>query len=150
MNAENHFKNEHEDLMIACLELALIARQSGNRPVGSILVKDGQIIARGVERVKEQNDIGFHAELEAIRGGIELLNSQDLSACTLYSTQEPCIMCSYVIRHTRIHTVVFGTSSVETGGIHSAYPLLLDKKIKKWGKPPKIVKGVLEKDCREL
>src|SRR5450432_317367 len=150
MNGEKHFKNEHEDFMISCLELALIARQSGNSPVGSIIVKDGQIIARGVERVKEQNDITFHAEIEAIRGATELLNSQDLSACTLYSTHEPCIMCSYIIRHAKIHTVVIGTSSGEMGGIHSAYPILSDKKIKKWGKPPKIVIGVLEKDCLEL
>jgi tRNA(adenine34) deaminase len=150
MAEENHFKNHHEDFMIACLELALIARQSGNNPVGSVIVKDGHIIARGVERVKEHNDITFHAEIEAIRSATELLNSQDLSGCTLYSTHEPCVMCSYLIRHSKIHTVVIGTTSGETGGIHSRFPLLLDKKIKKWGKPPKIVEGVLEKDCQEL
>jgi tRNA(adenine34) deaminase len=150
MRDEKHFSNKHEDFMIACLELALISKQSGNSPVGSVLVREGQIIARGIERVKEQNDISFHAEIEAIRSATELLNSQDLSACTLYSTHEPCIMCSYVIRHTKIHAVVIGTSSGNTGGIHSGYPLLLDKKIKKWGKPPKIVLGILEKDCKEL
>jgi tRNA(adenine34) deaminase len=150
MTEENHFKNHHEDFMIACLELALIAKQTGNSPVGSVIVKDRRIIARGVERVKEHNDITFHAEIEAIRSATELLNSQDLSACTLYSTHEPCIMCSYIIRHTKIHTVVIGTSSGETGGIDSEFPLLLDKKIKRWGKPPKIVQGILEKDCLEL
>jgi tRNA(adenine34) deaminase len=150
MTEANHFSNQHEDFMIACLELALIAKESGNSPVGSVIVKDGGIVARGVERVKEHNDITFHAEIEAIRSATEYLNSQDLSACILYSTHEPCIMCSYIIRHTKINTVVIGLSSGELGGFSSGYPLLLDKKIKHWGKPPKIIQGVLEKDCEEL
>ena len=150
MKGENRYKNVHEDFMIACLELAILSKESGNSPVGSILVRDGQIIARGVERVKENQDITYHAEIEAIRSASELFNSQDLSSCTLYTTHEPCIMCSYIIRHTKINTVVIGTSSGEKGGLHSPYPILLDSKIKSWGKPPKIIEGVLEKECLEL
>jgi tRNA(adenine34) deaminase len=150
MSEEDHFKTHHEDFMIACLELALISKQSGNSPVGSVIVKDGGIVARGLERVKEHNDLTYHAEMEAIRGATEYLNSQDLSSCTLYSTHEPCVMCSYVIRHTKIKTVVIGSSSGELGGVHSSYPLLLDKKIKTWGKPPKLIQGILKKDCEEL
>jgi tRNA(adenine34) deaminase len=150
MNGENRYKNVHEELMIACIELALTSKESGNSPVGSLIAREGQIIARGVERVRQNQDITYHAELEAIRSATVLLNSQDLSSCTLYTTHEPCIMCSYVIRHTKINTVVYGASSGKTGGVHSPYPILLDDKIKSWGKPPKIVKGVLKKDCEEL
>jgi tRNA(adenine34) deaminase len=55
-----------------------------------------------------------------------------------------------MIRHTRIEMVVTAIKVPETGGFSSAYPLLLDKTIKKWGDPPGLVFGVLEKECREL
>lgn len=138
----------HEYYMKICIDLALEAKARGDSPVGSVLVKDGTIIGRGVEKGKSKKDITFHAEIEAIREGNEYLGDQDLSNCALYSTHEPCIMCSYVIRHAKIHTVVFGIPTVETGGIHSFYPLLTDTKIKKWGKPPRIIKGILERDIK--
>jgi tRNA(adenine34) deaminase len=138
----------HEYYMKICIDLALEAKAKGESQVGSVLVKDGTIIGRGVEKGKSKKDITFHAEIEAIREGNEYLGDQDLSTCALYSTHEPCIMCSYVIRHAKIHTVVFGIPTVETGGIHSFYPLLTDTKIKKWGKPPRIIKGILERDIK--
>jgi tRNA(adenine34) deaminase len=57
-------------------------------------------------------------------------------------------MCSYVIRHAKIQMVVFGISMVEMGGAHSFYPLLTDTKIKKWGKPPRVVKGIMEREIK--
>jgi tRNA(adenine34) deaminase len=138
----------HEYYMKICIDLALDAKARGDSPVGSVLVKDGIIIGRGVEAGKSKKDITFHAEIEAIREGNDYLGNQDLSTCSLYSTHEPCIMCSYVIRHAKIHTVVIGVPTVETGGIHSYYPLLTDTKIKKWGKPPRIIKGILERDIK--
>ncbi len=149
MSREKKFK-DHDFFMLACLELALTAKQEGNSAVGSVMVKDGEIISRGLERATAEHDITYHAEIEAIRGANELLNTPDLSECILYTSHEPCIMCSYVIRHSRIHTVVIGAAVKDTGGVNSAYPILLDKTIKKWGKPPLVVLGILEKDCLEL
>ena len=57
-------------------------------------------------------------------------------------------MCSYVIRHAKIQTVVFGIPVVETGGTHSFYPILTDTKIKIWGKPPRIVRGIMEREIK--
>jgi tRNA(adenine34) deaminase len=138
----------HEYFMRICIEQALVAKARGDSAVGSILVQEGTIIARGSEAAKTKMDISFHAEIEAMREAIELLETQDLSNCILYSTHEPCIMCSYVIRSYKIQTVVFGISTAETGGLHSAYPLLSDTKIKKWGKPPRIIQGILDRDIK--
>jgi tRNA(adenine34) deaminase len=138
----------HEFYMKACIDLALQAKMRGDSPVGSVVVQDGTIIAEGIEGGKTKKDITFHAEIEAIREANIILGNADLSDCILYTTHEPCIMCSYVIRHAKINTVVYGISTVETGGVNSFYPLLTDTKIKKWGKTPRIVKGILERDIK--
>jgi tRNA(adenine34) deaminase len=138
----------HEFYMKSCIDLALQAKERGDAPVGSVIVQDGTIIAEGIEGGRTKKDITFHAEIEAIREANIILGRSDLSDCILYTTHEPCIMCSYVIRFSKINTVVFGISTVETGGVHSFYPLLTDTKIKKWGKAPRIVKGILERDIK--
>lgn len=142
--------NDHEFFMKQCIEFALIAKQRGESPVGAILVKDGKIIATGIEGSKAHRDITFHAEIEAIRQAAKSRKSQDLSDCTLYTTHEPCIMCTYVIRHTGINTVVIGVRTPDTGGYSSKFPLLSDGSITKWSDPPKLILGILEEECRAL
>ncbi len=139
-----------EFFMRACIELALIAKQRGDPPVGAVLVRDGQIIAKGMEGGKTHNDITYHAEVEAIRQATALLQRQDLSGCILYTTHEPCILCSYVIRHTKIDKIVMALTTGEIGGMSSRYPLLSDVSIKKWGPAPALITGVLEEECRKL
>ena len=136
--------------MEKCIALAIIAKERGDSPVGSIVVEENNIIGEGIEGNNTHADITFHAEIEAIRRATEYLKSQDLSSCTLYTTHEPCIMCSYVIRHTKIKRVVIGIPNIETGGVNSAYPLLLDTVITKWKTPPTLITGILEKECRTL
>lgn len=140
----------HAVFMNNCIELALIAKKRGDHPVGSVIVLNDQIIGKGIEGGKTFSDITFHAEIEAIRKATGFLKSQDLSSCILYTTHEPCIMCSYVIRHVRIKCVVMGIEVPETGGLSSDYPLLLDESIKKWAGPPELITGVLEKECMDL
>lgn len=78
--------------------LAKQAAEKGNSGAGAIIVKDGVIISEAEEAVKTKNDISCHAEMEAIRQAVKNLNTNDLSDCILYTTHEPCIMCSYAIR----------------------------------------------------
>jgi tRNA(adenine34) deaminase len=75
--------------------------------VGSVIVRDGSVIAQGIEGVRAGHDIARHAEMEAIRRTSEILETHDLSRCALYTNSEPCFMCSYAIRACRIGTVVF-------------------------------------------
>jgi len=140
----------HEAFMQKCIALAKVAKQGGDSPVGSIVVQDGVVIGEGIEGGKTHQDITYHAEIEAIRNATKHLNSQDLSGCILYTTHEPCIMCSYVIRHTKINTIVTGISTGDIGGFSSQLPLLLDTTIRKWSSPPLLIHPILEDQCKAL
>lgn len=136
--------------MFNCIELAKVAQNRGDSPVGAILVKNGKIISEGIEGGKTHRDITFHAEIEAIRNAVNVLNKIDLSDCFMVTTHEPCIMCSYVIRHHKINLIVVGVTTGEIGGCSSKLPLLLDKSISKWVEPPKVITGILEEECKAL
>ncbi len=142
---------QHEFFMARCITLALVAKQRGESPVGSIVVKDGNIIGEGIEAVKANADITFHAEIEAIRRASKFVNGRTLENCVLYTTHEPCIMCSYIIRQASIGTVVIGQLGGDgTGGLSSQHALLLDTGIQKWGNPPAIITGVMRDECEGL
>ncbi|QHT72179.1 nucleoside deaminase [Rhodocytophaga rosea] len=138
---------EHEYWMQICIELGKQAMQDGNPPVGSILVKDKQIIGEGREAGKSKSDITCHAEIEAIRDAVRKGNTHFLSEALLYTTHEPCIMCSYVIRHHKIPVVVMGTEVPLIGGCSSEYPILTTDTISIWSAPPQIITGVLKEEC---
>jgi tRNA(adenine34) deaminase len=121
-----------------CEDLAAIASGRQESPVGSLLVLDGQIIGEGIEAGKAKQDITCHAEVEAIRDAVRK-QGKDLSAATLYTTHEPCILCSYVIRHHRIRRVVIQHAVAHIGGVTSAYPILTAKDIPIWGEPPEVI-----------
>ncbi|GAB3219940.1 hypothetical protein GCM10027423_50670 [Spirosoma arcticum] len=125
--------------MQRCHELAEQAAQTSNTPVGSVVVREGLIIGEGQEATRPRNDITCHAEVEAIRDAVHRTGSVDLSGCHLYSTHEPCILCSYVIRHYRIALVLFEVAVPTVGGVHSPYPVLTATDIPVWGPPPTII-----------
>ncbi len=143
-------ETDHAIFMQECLALAREAAANGESPVGSVIVRGDKVIARGIEAVKSHNDFTYHAEIECIRQAAMQFGTRILEDCRLYSTHEPCIMCSYVIRQSRIPLIIFGRASGEKGGLHSRFSLLSDKEIVSWGPPPVIVTGILEKDCLEL
>lgn len=120
-----------------CLVLAKQAAEKGNSAVGAIVVKDDEIIREAEEAVKTKNDISCHAEMEAIRIAVKHLNTNDLSNCILYTTHEPCVMCSYAIRFYKIKEVVYLHPSKYLGGISSSMPLLVSTDVPpSWSKPP--------------
>ncbi|MCM4170538.1 nucleoside deaminase [Arenibacter sp. TNZ] len=131
-----------------CIELGNNAMLNGNPPVGSILVKDDTIIGTGIEAGKSGNDITKHAEIEAIRDA--LIENQSLENSFLYTTHEPCIMCSYVIRHHQIKTIVFGIKSKYVGGASSEFKILETESVPSWKEIPEIIEGILENECLAL
>jgi tRNA(adenine34) deaminase len=140
----------HEDYMQLCIEWARVAQQEGETPVGALIVRDGHVIAEAVESVKAHLDITAHAEIEAIRIACHSLESFDLSGCVLYTTAEPCWMCSYAIRRTGISEVFIGAPVQWVGGVTSAHPILSDPEIGRWPAPPAIVWSELRADCEAL
>jgi tRNA(adenine34) deaminase len=136
--------------MQRCLELAANAKRNGKTAVGSIIVKDNLIIAEGMEGESKVPPLLGHAEIIAVVKAVEMLNTKHLTDCILYTTVEPCFMCSFVIRETGIAKVVFGTKAGEIGGMHSIYPLLSTNDISRWPTPVHVNGGVLERECLQL
>lgn len=146
MNIEPH----HLKYMRQCLQLAEAAWQAGNIPVGSLIVRNDQVIAMASEQLPQTVDVIGHAEVLAVRLACQQLQTLDLADCILYTTAEPCWMCSYAIRETKINTVVIGAETKDVGGISSNYPLLVAEDISVWAAPPQIISGVLRDECLAL
>lgn len=132
------------------IRLARVALAQGDTPVGSVVVCDGRIIGEGIEAVRSENDPAAHAELRAVQQACHALGSLHLEGCTLYTTVEPCLMCSFVARSARLARVVSGKAVASIGGITSNYPILTGHDIPIWPRPPVVVTGVLEEECRAL
>ena len=137
----------HELFMRAALEQARLARDAGEVPVGAVLVRDGQIVARGYNRPIGAVDPTAHAEVLVLRAAAVAVRNYRLTGTTLYVTHEPCLMCVGALVHARVGEVVFGTVEPRTGALVSAVRALetpgLNHRFAVTG-------GVLEDDCREL
>lgn len=124
--------------MDRCYELADEAKLAGESPVGTVIVRAGEVIAEAAEAVLAPPDPSGHAELLAIKEACTRLGTNDLSDCTLYTNVEPCFMCGYVVRATRISRVVMARDCGEIGSVQSRYPFLLDDEFERWGPPPEV------------
>ncbi|RUM45947.1 MAG: tRNA-specific adenosine deaminase [Desulfurobacterium sp.] len=111
------------------LKEAKKAYELGEVPIGAIVVRDGEIVARAFNRKEFLQDPTAHAEALAIREASRKLNSWRLTDCTLYSTVEPCIMCCGVIIQSRVRRVVYSLPDPKFGGVESLYSILADKRI---------------------
>ncbi len=141
---------EHEAYMTRCLELGRESMSLGNAPVGSVLVMHGKVIGEGLELGKTKNDITCHAEIEAIRDALKKTGLAKLTGAQLYTTHEPCLMCSYAIRHYEIGEVYYGLATGEIGGHSSDYKLLETETISIWKKPPQLTGGLIATVCEAL
>lgn len=141
---------EDNFFMQRCLELAANAKRNGKTAVGAVVTKDNVIVAEGMEGDNSLPSLLSHAEIVAIVEAVKKLGTKDLSDCVLYTTVEPCLMCSYTIRETRIARVVFGTKAGEIGGVYSSYPLLTATAVSRWQTPVEVDGGFLEKECLQL
>ena len=142
--------NNHTSFMKQCIALGKKAMLQGDSPVGAIVVKDNIVIGTGIEAGKSSQNITKHAEIEAVHDALFKSELKDLNECTLYTTHEPCIMCSYVIRHYKLHTIVYGTNVDHVGGITSELKVMQTTKVPKWGKVPNIIGNILRDECENL
>lgn len=104
MTDENRFLCE-------AIELAYANVEKGGRPFGAIVVKDGEVIATGVNEIHSTNDPTAHAELSALRAAGRKLGSPDLEGCTVYASGHPCPMCMAAMRLAGVGEVVFAYSN---------------------------------------
>jgi tRNA(adenine34) deaminase len=119
----------HEHFMRRALELAKEALSRGEVPVGAVLVVNNQIIGEGYNKKESHHCPIAHAEIIAIKEATNHLKNWRLLDSTLYSTLEPCIMCSGAVLHARINQVVFGAYDPKFGGLKSLYNLGQDNRL---------------------
>ncbi len=125
---------------------ARLAAEIDEVPVGAVVVRDGEIIARAHNLRETEKNALCHAETMAVDAACRALGGWRLPRCTLYVTLEPCPMCAGAIVNSRIERVVFGAYDKRAGAFGSvldlnAYPL---------NHKPEIVGGVMEEECRTM
>ncbi|WP_345213923.1 nucleoside deaminase [Mucilaginibacter gynuensis] len=143
-------KAGYENYMRQCLNLAKLALAAGNPPVGAIIVLDGEVIGTGIESGRTSGDVINHAEILAVRDAIKNGYEDQLHLSVMITTHEPCIMCSYVIRHHHIPEIVYGTAVPFVGGATSKFNILSTQDVPKWAANPKIIGGICSAECNAL
>ncbi|QJC37172.1 tRNA adenosine(34) deaminase TadA [Enterobacteriaceae endosymbiont of Donacia thalassina] len=129
------------------LYFAKLAKNSGEIPVGAIIVKNNQIISFGNNNSIKKNDPTAHAEIIALRKAGKYLKNYRLLNTTMYVTLEPCLMCSGAIIISRISRLVFSTYNKKSNSIGSFIDLLGIYKI---NHKIRINSGILKKECTNI
>lgn len=123
------------------------AFDSGEVPVGCVIVQNEKIIAQAFNQRNFKNNVLCHAEILAINDACHKLNSWRLEDCTIYITVEPCAMCAGAILQARIPKVVFGTENKKAGCAGSIVNLLDEKK---FNHQCQIISGIMKNECAQL
>ncbi len=139
--------SEDEKFMREALKQAKKAYRLGEVPIGCVIVRDGEIIARGYNRRNTDKNTLSHAEISAIRKASKAVGDWRLEGCTLYVTLEPCQMCAGALVQSRIDKVVIGCMSPKSGCAGSVLNLLQNEQ---FNHQVEIETGVLEEACSKI
>ena len=138
----NEIKND-EYFMREAIKEAEIAASIGEVPIGAVVVRNGEIIARAHNERETGKDATRHAEIIAIERACAALHGWRLIGCDLYVTLEPCPMCAGATVNARIVRVIYGASDLRAGAFGSIFNLN-DYPV---NHKPEIVRGVLADEC---
>ncbi len=106
-----------DDFLRQAIHLAEASIRSGGGPFGAVIVKDGEIVGRGHNRVTLDNDPTAHAEVQAIRDACQHLDTFSLEGCTLYVNCEPCPMCLSACYWAHIDKVIYAADAADAAEI---------------------------------
>lgn len=133
----------HEYFMNKALQLAAMAFEEGEIPVGAIVVAGGsKIIGKGYNQTEKLNDVTAHAEMLAISAASQYLGAKYLKDCTLYVTLEPCVMCAGALAWSQVDRIVFGVPDDKRGFSGISRKITHPK--------TEVLSGVLESECKSL
>jgi tRNA(adenine34) deaminase len=133
--------------MQEALAEARAAAAVGEVPIGAVLVRDRQILARSGNRTIRDNDPTAHAEIVVLREAARLLRSYRLAETTLYVTIEPCSMCAGAMIQARIPRLVYGADDPKGGAVRSCFEVLSSPRL---NHQVDVVSGVLAADTAAL
>lgn len=142
-----------ERMMRRCFTLAMKSAEQGEYPYGAVIVRNGEVVAESTNCVARDRDVTRHAEVVAISEAQKTFGSTNLDDCTIYANVEPCALCSYAIRESRIARVVYAMRSPIMGGV-SRWNILDDRKLSDtmpevFARPPDLVRDFLCEEANE-
>jgi len=140
LNSDAYFMGE-------ALRQARKAYRAEEVPVGAVIAREGQIIARAFNQVEMLKDATAHAEMLAITQAENKLEDWRLVDCDLYVTKEPCPMCAGAIVHARLRRVVFGCPDPKGGGAGGVFNILQNPAL---NHQCTVTGGVMLEDCRKM
>jgi tRNA(adenine34) deaminase len=140
-------------MMARCVELSRIAIAKGEYPFGTVVARNGDILAEAINRTVRERDVTRHAEVLALSHAQRTVGREQLRQYTLYTNIEPCAMCSYCIREAWIGRVVYALGSPVMGGV-SKWNILRDadmsgRMAQVFDAVPEVVGGVLAREAAQ-
>ncbi|RKD26928.1 tRNA(adenine34) deaminase [Caminicella sporogenes DSM 14501] len=123
------------------------AFEIGEVPIGAVIVRKNEIIARGYNLRETLKDPTAHAEIIAIKKAAQVLSSWRLTDCELYVTIEPCAMCAGAIVLSRLNKLVIGAMDPKGGAAGSLYNIVNDERL---NHRAEVIYGILESECSEI
>ncbi|MCP4222742.1 MAG: nucleoside deaminase [Actinomycetia bacterium] len=133
--------------MAIAIDEARLAPEHGDVPVGAVVVKDGEVLARRHNERELTGDPTAHAEVLALRDAAAAVGSWRLDGCTLAVTLEPCLMCGGALVNARINRLVYGAADLTAGACLSLYNVCDDPRL---NHQLEVVSGVEAHACGKL
>jgi tRNA(adenine34) deaminase len=133
--------------MKRALELASVAYEQGEVPIGAVVVHQNTIVGEGYNQTITSLDPSAHAEMVAIRQAAKAIGNYRLVDCTLYVTIEPCSMCAGLLVHSRVSNLVFGALEPKAGAICSA--VNIDDQVH-FNHQFSVTRGILADRCSDM
>ena len=147
LNFIDNTKQDHSYFMREALKEARKALNSGDVPVGAVVVYENRIIGKGYNQVELLHDPTAHAEMIAITSATATIGEKWLREATLYVTVEPCSMCAGASVLARLKSVVYGVQDIKTGAHSSVINLLNDTRL---NHQIEVIPGILREECAFL
>ena len=141
---------DHEQFMKVALEEAQRAADEGNVGVGSVIVLDGEVVARGRNLVPTTHDPTAHAETVALRVASEILGADDMTGYSLYTTFEPCPMCCGALMNAKISSVILGGRPDSDQTRWGGYTLESLLEMSGWSDRMEVVTEILVAECLSI
>jgi len=136
-----------ERYMRMAIDVALVAEENGDVPIGTVIVHEGRVIAKAYNQREQLKDPTAHAEIIALTQAAAALGMWRLHGGTIYVTLEPCPMCAGALVLARLDRLVYGCPDPKTGACGSLYDIVRDGRL---NHRLEVTSGVLADDCTRL
>ena len=140
-------KVQDEAFMQQALAQARAAEAAGEVPIGAVVVRHGEVIARGMNRTIADCDPTAHAEIVALRAAARAVGNYRLTGTTIYVTLEPCAMCAGAIVQARVDRLVYGAEDSKAGAVRTLFHLADHPQL---NHRAEVCGGVLAEECASL